>query len=57
MENYTFLAAFLTLVLTLVLRIMNYRLTSQTKNLEKFKNHYMTILHNKLGFIELEKNI
>lgn len=55
MENYTFLIALLTLVLTLVLGIMNYRLTSETKNLKKLKNHYMTILHNMLGFIELEK--
>jgi hypothetical protein len=55
MEYYTFLTALMTLVLTLVLGIMNYRLTSQTKNLEKLKNNYITILHNTLGFIELEK--
>jgi hypothetical protein len=55
MENYTFLIALLTLVLTLVLGIMNYRLTSETKNLKKLKNNYLTILHNTLGFKELEK--
>jgi hypothetical protein len=49
--------ALMTLVLTLVLGIRNYRLTSQTKNLEKLKNHKITILHNTLGFIELEKKI
>lgn len=55
MEYYTFLTALLTLILTLILGIMNYRLTSQTHNLEKLKNRYITILHNTLGFIELEK--
>ena len=55
MEKFTFILGILTFASTLVLGIMNYRLTSKTKNLEKLKNHYMTILHNMLGFIELEK--
>jgi len=55
MEIYTLIVAAMTFAATIILGILNYRLNSQTKKVEKLKNSFSTVLYNTLGFIELEK--
>ena len=55
MEIYTLIVAVMTFAATIILGIMNYRLNSQAKKVEKLKNNFETILNNTIGFIELEK--
>ena len=39
----------------MILSIINYRLNSQAKKVEKLKKTFSAVLYNTLGFIELEK--
>jgi hypothetical protein len=55
MELYTLIVAAMTFVATIILGVLNYRLNSQTKKVEKLKNSFSAVLYNTLGFIELEK--
>ena len=55
MELYTLIVAAMTFAATIILGIMNYRLSSQAKKIEKLKNTFETIVNNTIGFIELEK--
>ena len=55
MEIYTFIVAAMTFAATIILGVMNYRLNSQAKKVEKLKNSFSAVLYNTIGFIELEK--
>ena len=55
MELYTLIVAVMTFVATIILGVLNYRLNSQTKKVEKLKNSFLAVLYNTIGFIELEK--
>lgn len=55
MELYTLIVAAMTFAATIILGVLNYRLNSQKKKVEKLKNTFETILNNTIGFIELEK--
>jgi hypothetical protein len=55
MELYTLIVAVMTFVATIILGVLNYRLNSQTKKVEKIKNSFSAVLYNTIGFIELEK--
>lgn len=55
MEFYTLIVAAMTFAATIVLGVLNYRLNSQTKKVEKLKTSFSVVLYNTLGFIELEK--
>jgi len=53
--DFTFLIAALTLLSTLILGIINYRLQARKIKLDKLKTQYKIILQNTLGFLELEE--
>jgi hypothetical protein len=55
MEFYTLIVAAMTFAATIILGVLNYRINSQTKKVDKLKTSFSVILYNTLGFIELEK--
>lgn len=56
MEPYTFIVVLITLITTVILGMLNYRIANQVKKLNTIKRDFESILKNTLGFIELELN-
>ncbi|WP_396185484.1 hypothetical protein [Flavobacterium sp.] len=55
MENIGLLIGILTLLSTLILGVLNYKLTSESKKLKKIKDSQLSYFKALLGFIELEE--
>lgn len=54
-EFYTLTVAIMTFLATLILGVLNYRLSSEIKEIKKIKRLNKAILKNTLGFLDLEK--
>ncbi len=55
MGNIGLIVGILTLLSTLILGILNYKLTSESKKLKKIKDSQLSYFKALLGFIELEE--